>query len=389
MKALVRRPESSLSGASDALGAPPLRLVRPPVMRPPGLPAYDAGMTSHTDGPGAASSIEAYAQLTPSLVIDAAAAVGLLPDGRLLQLNSYENRVFQLHMEDGSAVVAKFYRPGRWSDAQILEEHAFSLELESADVPVVAPMVLAADPSWPGVSCLGAPPTLAVLAQDGVHYRYSISRRSGGRAPDLENPQTLQWLGRFLGRLHAVGAAGAFVHRRELNVATYGDASRKLLIEGRFIPDGQVAAWQSACDQALDAARAAFEHVHALRRLRLHGDCHHGNVLWRTEGPHVVDLDDACTGPAVQDLWMLLSGDPAAMASQLHHLLQGYRMFMPFDDRELALIEPLRSLRMVHYSAWLAARWHDPAFPAAFPWFGTAAYWSQQTTQLREQLHAA
>ncbi|WP_157268504.1 serine/threonine protein kinase [Azohydromonas aeria] len=326
-----------------------------------------------------------YAALRPESVLDAVAAAGFDPDGRLLQLNSYENRVFQVFLEDGAVVVAKFYRPGRWSDAQILEEHAFSLALEAADVPVVAPLAL--QPRNQGeIELLGVPATLARIRLDGEPFRYSVSPRRAGRAPDLEDPMVLQWLGRFLGRLHAVGTEAPFEHRRTLDVATFGEAARMRLLEGDFIPPDQLPAWRSSCDAALAAVREAFDGVGAVRRLRLHGDCHPGNILWRDEGPHVVDLDDACTGPAVQDLWMLLSGDPATMAAQLGQILQGYRVFMPFDARELALVEPLRTLRMIHHSAWLAERWSDPAFPAAFPFFGTAAYWSEQTTQLREQL---
>jgi Ser/Thr protein kinase RdoA (MazF antagonist) len=329
-----------------------------------------------------------YAALSPALVLDAVAATGRVPDGRLLQLNSYENRVFQVFVEDAPVVIVKFYRPARWSDAQILEEHAFAIELADADVPVVAPLTLAADAdAWP-IQVSEAPPTLGTLAHEGEHYRFSISERHAGRAPNLEDPQTLQWLGRFLARMHAVGTLRPFKHRRRLDVATYGRATRALLLDGDFIAPAQRPAWQSTCDQAIDMAQQAFAAAAEVPQLRLHGDCHTGNVLWRDEGPHVVDLDDACTGPAVQDLWMLLSGDRDSMAAQLAHLLRGYRMFMPFDARELALIEPLRTLRMIHHSAWLAARWHDPAFPIAFPWFGSASYWSQQTIELREQLDA-
>ncbi len=329
-----------------------------------------------------------YAALRPESVLDAVAAAGFDPDGRLLQLNSYENRVFQVFLEDGAVVVAKFYRPERWSDAQILEEHAFALALAAADVPVVAPLPLQPRDGGHPLTLHGDPPTLATIHLDGEPFRFSVSPRRAGRAPDLEDPMVLQWLGRFLGRLHAVGAQATFKHRRTLDVATFGEAARQRLLDGDFIPPDQLPAWRSTCDAALSAVRELFESAGAVRRLRLHGDCHPGNILWRDEGPHVVDLDDACTGPAVQDLWMLLSGEPPAMAAQLGQILQGYRLFMPFDTRELALIEPLRTLRMVHHSAWLAERWSDPAFPAAFPFFGTAAYWSQQTSQLREQLAA-
>lgn len=343
----------------------------------------------------AASSGDGYAALTPDRVLDALAEVGLRPDGRLLQLNSYENRVFQVYLEDGQAVVAKFYRPRRWSDAQILEEHEFARQLAAADVPVVAPLALAlaidpavdpaVDPTAGGLRLAGSPPTLAGDA-DG-RLRFSVSPCRSGRAPNLDDPQVLAWLGRFLGRLHAVGARQPFRHRRQLDVETYGDASRALLLDGDIVDAAQLAPWRDACDRALALVREAFDRVDGLRRQRLHGDCHVGNILWRDEGPHVVDLDDACTGPAVQDLWMLLP-DGAQATAQRRVLLDGYRMFMPFDERELTLIEPLRTLRMLHHSAWIAQRWSDPAFPIAFPWFGTAAYWSQQTTQLREQVEA-
>jgi Ser/Thr protein kinase RdoA (MazF antagonist) len=320
---------------------------------------------------------EPYATLTPQAVLDALDAVGLRGDGRLLQLNSYENRVFQVFLEDGRVVVAKFYRPGRWSDAQILEEHAFAVELAAQDVPVVPPLVL------------GEAGTLARVELDGTTHRFSVSERRAGRAPELDDPETLEWLGRFIARIHLVGRERPFVQRRSLDIETFGQRSRRLLVEGGFVPDTQQTAWVQACDAALARVQQAFDEVGPVRPLRLHGDCHPGNVLWREgEGPHFVDLDDACNGPAIQDLWMLVSGQGSAMARQLVPLLEGYETFLPFDRRELALIEPLRTLRMIHHSAWLAERWTDPAFPAAFPWFGTPAYWSQQTTQLREQLEA-
>jgi Ser/Thr protein kinase RdoA (MazF antagonist) len=321
-------------------------------------------------------AIDSYADLTPAFVLDALDSVGLRGDGRLLQLNSYENRVFQIYLEDGRVVVAKFYRPGRWSDAQILEEHAFALELEAAEVPMVPPLDLGGR-------------TLAVIEHEGVRHRFSVSERHAGRSPELDDPEVLRWLGRFIGRLHAVGAQRPFAHRRRMDVATFGEAPRALLLKHDVIPDAQRPGWQAMCDAALDAVRSAFDATGEVSTLRLHGDCHPGNLLWRPdEGPHFVDLDDACTGPAVQDLWMLMSGDRESMAGQMRWLLDGYGAFMPFDARELALVEPLRTLRMIHHSAWIAERWADPAFPAAFPWFGSGAYWSQQATQLREQLEA-
>ena len=323
---------------------------------------------------------DGYAHLTPPAVLEALDAVGLRGDGRLLQLNSYENRVFQVFLEDGRVVVAKFYRPGRWSDAQILEEHAFALELAAREIPVVPPMPLDTTP--------GGPQTLAEASIEGHRHRFSVSERRAGRAPELDDTDTLRWLGRFIGRVHEVGAMQPFAHRRRLDPTSFGVAARDLLLERELIPPAQLPAWQSACDAALALAQQRFDEAAPLRTLRLHGDCHPGNVLWRDEGPHVVDLDDACTGPAMQDLWMLLSGDASARAAQLRELLAGYRQFMRFDERELVLIEPLRTLRMIHHSAWIAERWADPAFPAAFPWFGTAAYWSQQTAHLREQLEA-
>ena len=327
-----------------------------------------------------------YSDLDPQQVLESLDAVGLRGDGRVLQLNSYENRVFQVFLEDGSAVVAKFYRPGRWSDAQIVEEHAFALELAAAEVAVVPPLVLQLRDEARGLHLLGDPPTLACrTVASGVH-RYAVALRCAGREPELEDPAALRQLGRFIGRLHAVGRQRPFVHRHHLDPRADGQRALTLLIDGGFVPDTQLAAWRATCEQALQAVEAAFARTAPLATLRLHGDCHLGNVLWRDGAPHVVDLDDAMQGPAVQDLWMLVSGDHATMAQQLNTLLEGYEQFSDFDDRERALIEPLRTLRMVRHSAWLAERWGDPTFPLNFPFFGSAAYWSQQTAQLREQL---
>ena len=327
-----------------------------------------------------------FHHLDPQQVLESLDAVGLCGDGRILQLNSYENRVFQVFLEDGQAVVAKFYRPGRWSDAQIVEEHAFALELAAAEVPVVPPLVLQMDGAPAGLVLHGNPPTLACRDTPQGQHRYAVAARCAGREPELEDPAALRQLGRFIGRLHAVGRRQPFAHRHHLNAKVDGRRALKLLLDGGFVPDTQAAAWQDACQRALSAVEATFEAAAPLATLRLHGDCHLGNVLWRDGAPHVVDLDDAMQGPAVQDLWMLVSGDHTTMAQQLKHLLDGYEQFSEFDDRERRLIEPLRTLRMVRHSAWLAERWSDPTFPLNFPFFGTAAYWSQQAAQLREQV---
>ena len=329
-----------------------------------------------------------YAHLTPQHVLDSLDAVGLRGDGRILQLNSYENRVFQVFLEDGRAVVAKFYRPGRWSDAQIVEEHAFALELAAAEVSVVPPLVLQAEPGAPGLVLRGEPPTLACLLVDGDTHRFAVAESCAGREPELDDPETLARIGRFIGRLHAVGRRRPFAVRRHLHPRADGERALALLMEGDFVPPTELPAWQDACERALALVVAAFDAASPLATVRLHGDCHRGNVLWRDTGPNVVDLDDAMQGPAVQDLWMLVSGDASTMAQQLDTLLSGYEQFSDFDDRERRLIEPLRTLRMVRHSAWLAERWGDPTFPINFPFFGTAAYWNQQTTQLREQVDA-
>jgi Ser/Thr protein kinase RdoA (MazF antagonist) len=330
----------------------------------------------------------AYADLTPAAVLDALDAVGFRGDGRILQLNSYENRVYQVMLEDAGAVVAKFYRRARWSDEQIVEEHCFALELAEAEVPVVAPFVL--DNAAEGVALLPAdgPATLALRpGPQGVH-RYSVSPRHAGRSPELEDDAVLVRLGGFIGRLHAVGARRAFAHRRTLDAPRDAREAIALLVEGGFVSDNQRENWTDACERAVACIDAAFD-AHRPRAIRLHGDCHPGNLLWRDAGAHVVDLDDACMGPAVQDLWMLLSGEPEAMALQLRQLLRGYAPFMDFDRAELRLIEPLRLLRMIRHNAWVAQRWSDPAFPRAFPDFGSSGYWGPQALQLREQLRVA
>jgi Ser/Thr protein kinase RdoA (MazF antagonist) len=305
-----------------------------------------------------------YAALTPDVVLDACDAAGFRADGRLLPLNSYENRVYQVWLEDGSARVLKFYRPGRWSAEQIEEEHAFARELAEREIPVVAPLYT------------------------GVHagFRFALYPRRGGRPPNLDDPKALEWIGRFIGRIHAVGAAASFRSRPLLDIAAFGDEPRAFLLASNFIPPDLLAAWKAVTEQALAGIRHCHERAGKVKSIRLHGDCHPGNILWTDEGPHFVDLDDARMGPAAQDLWMLLSGDRASMNRQLSDVLAGYEDFAELDRRELHLIEALRSLRLIHYSAWIARRWDDPAFPAAFPWFNTQRYWQDRILELREQI---
>ena len=330
-----------------------------------------------------------YADLGPDVVLDALDAVGLRGDGRLIQLNSYENRVFQVFLEDGRVVVTKFYRPQRWSDAQILEEHAFANELAASEIRVAAvwPLTLDAGSRHADrIARVGA--TLAQLDTPRGAYRFSVSARLAGRAPELEDDATLEWIGRFVGRMHAIGALRPFEFRQTLNPQTFGYDNRDWLLSQDIIPPDAEAGWRQATDEALAAISEAFDHGSAIRSLRLHGDCHLGNVLWAADGPHFVDLDDAAMGPATQDLWMLLSGDRGAMSRQLSAVLAGYESFMDFDWRELRLIEALRTLRIIHHSAWIARRWIDPAFPIAFPWFDSPKYWAEQTTRLRQQIDA-
>ena len=338
-----------------------------------------------------------YESLTPDVVMDALASVGLFGDGRQLALSSYENRVYQAHLEDGSAVVAKFYRPGRWSEAQILEEHAFSAELMAAEIPVVGPLVLG-DSYVPG----GRRSTLHHFGG----FAFSVSPRRGGRLPELDDPDVLEWIGRFLARIHTVGAARAFESRPALDLPSFGVDAREWLLAHDTLPLDVQSAWAKASQDALEiiATHATLTGAGGLKDaysepialLRLHGDCHPGNILWTPldapssagPGPHFVDLDDARTGPAVQDLWMLLSGDRAQRTHQLGALIDGYEQFKEFDRRELVLIEPLRTLRLLHYSAWLARRWQDPTFPINFPWFGSSDYWKGQVQMLEEQIEA-
>jgi Ser/Thr protein kinase RdoA (MazF antagonist) len=312
-----------------------------------------------------------YASLTPDTILDALESVGLRGDGRLLALNSYENRVYLVNLEDAPPVVAKFYRPLRWTDEQILEEHAFVAELAEREIPAIAPLTL---------------DRTTLHRFDG--FRFSVYPKCGGRTPELDDPATLEWMGRFIGRLHAIGAIAPFAARPTLDIATFGDEPRAFLLAHDFVPPDLFEAYRTVSEMALAGVRHCFLRAGDVRSLRLHGDCHAGNVLWTPDGPHFVDFDDARMGPAVQDLWMLLSGDRAAMTRQLSDVLAGYGDFHDFDPRELHLVEALRTLRLIHYAAWIARRWDDPAFPAAFPWFNTPRYWQDRILELREQIAA-
>ncbi|NEV63948.1 serine/threonine protein kinase [Thiorhodococcus minor] len=312
-----------------------------------------------------------YADLGPDRILDAVESIGLLTDGRLLALNSYENRVYQVGIEDATPVIVKFYRPGRWSDAAILEEHSFTRELAEREIPAVPPTIVQG----------------RTLHEHGG-YRFSVTPRRGGRTPELEDASVLEWIGRFIGRIHALGAVEPFLHRPRLDIASFGTRPRDFLLANDWIPAELLPAYTSVVDQALDCARACFERAGHLCAIRLHGDCHLGNLLWTDAGPHFVDFDDARMGPAIQDLWMLLSGDRHSMSRQLADVLAGYEDFRELDHRELHLVEALRTLRLIHHAGWLARRWLDPAFPAAFTWFGTHHYWQDHILQLREQIAA-
>lgn len=316
-----------------------------------------------------------YSSLTPDLVLDALDTVGVRGDGRLIALGSYENRVYQVMLDDGPPVVAKFYRPQRWTDDEIGEEHAFVRELADAEVPSVPPRELGGR---------------TLHLHEG--FRFAVYDKRGGRAPELDRDDVLEWIGRFLGRLHAVGARERFALRPPLDAETFGAAPRRFLLDGAFLPGELREAWTAASALALEGVARAYDRAGRVATLRLHGDVHPGNVLWigdgAMRGPHFVDFDDARSGPAIQDLWMLLSGDRASMEHQLSKVLEGYERFRELDRRELHLVEALRTLRLLHYSAWIAQRWDDPAFPAAFPWFGTTRYWQDRILELREQIGA-
>lgn len=309
-----------------------------------------------------------FDRLQPERVLEAAESVGLVTDGRLLALNSYENRVWQIGLEDGDPVIAKFYRPGRWSDEAIAEEHAFTAELAGAGLSVVAPLEFGGR-------------TLNRHAD----FRFALFPRRGGHAPEPAHRPTLEAIGRALGRMHNVGRAASFEHRGELSIENMGRESRDWLLENRWLPPHLETPFRTLTEDLLAHCDSAWSRAGGVGTIRLHGDCHPGNILWR-DGPHFVDLDDCRSGPAVQDLWMLISGEREEREQQWKWLLDEYAMFGDFDPRELNLVEALRALRMIHYQAWLARRWDDPAFPQAFPWFEDDRHWENVIAQLREQL---
>jgi Ser/Thr protein kinase RdoA (MazF antagonist) len=312
-----------------------------------------------------------FSELSPEAVLDALEVLDYHCDGRVLALNSYENRVYQIGIEDGDPVVAKFYRPGRWRDAAIAEEHAFAAELAAHEIPVVAPLV-------------------RVGATLHLHrgFRFAVFPRRGGRWPELATAVDREWVGRLLGRIHAVGRAAAFRERARLSIEELGHKARDSVLDSGFMPDYLAAKYADLTYTLLQEIEVQANNWGGARLGRILGDCHRGNILWTDLGPHFVDLDDCVTGPAIQDLWMLLAGTQQEMRKDLTDILRGYEQFLAFDRRELALIEPLRALRMIHYSAWLARRWDDPAFPKAFPWFAEPRYWEEHYRALEDQLAA-
>jgi len=310
-----------------------------------------------------------YTDLTPETILAAVDSLGYETSGRMLALNSYENRVYRCELEQGDAIITKFYRPGRWSDEALQEEHQFSLDLAAQEIPVVAPIIKENKTKF-----------------EFEGYRFSIFPLRGGRWPDLESRDDLNWMGRFIARIHNVGRASTFEHRHKIEINRMGNEPANYLQKNGFIPGYLEVAYQTLVDDLLIQIQAAFDRCGQYQSIRLHGDCHRSNVLWTDDGPHFVDLDDCCNGPAIQDLWMLLSGEREEMTEQLCDLLEGYEEFATLELNELHLIEALRSLRMMHYAAWLARRWSDPAFPLAFPWFNTSQYWEQHVLELREQL---
>ncbi len=309
-----------------------------------------------------------FQQLGPDQILDAVESQGYFCDGRLLALNSYENRVYQVGIEDSQPLVAKFYRPNRWSDECILEEHHFAQELADAEIPMVPAIRNNGDTLF-----------------HHKNFRFALFKRKGGYALEIDNLDQLYQIGQFMGRIHAIGKTKSFKHRPEITIESYVLESRNFLLENDFIPHDLINAYASLVDNLVDQVRWCFERAGDIKTLRLHGDCHPSNILLRDDQMHIVDLDDARTGPAAQDLWMFLSGDRGDQTRSLSELLEGYTEFCDFDSRELHLLEALRTMRLIYYHAWLARRWEDPAFPRAFPWFNEQQCWENHILSLREQ----
>ena len=317
------------------------------------------------------TSAHPYETLSPDLVLDAVESSGYLSDMRILALNSYENRVYQVGMEEGPPLIAKFYRPERWSDAQIQEEHDFTRDLLDLEVSVVPPL----------------PDVEGHTLREYQGFRFALYPRQGGHAPNLDDFDQLLTLGRVLGRIHALGEARPFAHRPTLDVQSFAVDSYEFLLSESFIPESLRPSYETLGADLIRRLERIFADAE-YTPIRLHGDCHPGNILWRDDAPHFVDFDDARNGPAVQDLWMLLSGEREQQTAQLSEIVEGYQEFCDFNFAELNLIEALRSLRIMNYSAWLARRWQDPAFPKSFPWFKPERYWGEHILELREQLAA-
>ncbi|HLT91573.1 MAG TPA: serine/threonine protein kinase [Woeseiaceae bacterium] len=323
---------------------------------------------STSELPDGLDPVRAFQALGPDDILGPLESLGFVPDGRFYPLSSYENRVYRVGIEDGAPVVAKFYRPARWSDEAILEEHAFTLELAERAIPVVPPLVREG----------------RTLHHSGP-FRFAVFPSRGGRAPELDQPGVRRRLGRLVARLHVEGERRPFRHRPAIDIESYGYASRRYLLEEGFIPAELAATYEGVTAHLLENVAACFERAGAVRTLRLHGDFHAANVLADGDELFIVDFDDVRSGPAVQDLWMLLAGSREEQVPQLAEVLAGYEEFRRFDARELHLVEALRSLRIMHYAAWIARRWADPAFKTAFPWFNTARYWDEHILALREQ----
>lgn len=322
-------------------------------------------------------TIEDYSRLDPDTVINAVESKGFLSDARVLALNSYENRVYQVGIEDESPIIAKFYRPGRWSNEQILEEHLFSRELHELEIPAIPPIFLPPLKSDPTAE------SQSLFNYKG--YRFSLYLRRGGRAPELTDLDQLYRLGQLMGRIHAIGQVGSFQHRPILSIESFITRPFEYILKHSFMPALFVESYTAIVNDILHHVESNYQKFPA-HLIRLHGDCHPGNILWTDKGPHFVDFDDSRTGPAIQDLWMLLSGERNEQEMQLREILDGYEEFCKFDRTEINLIESLRSMRIIHYAGWLAKRWDDPAFPRAFPWFNTEQFWGEHILQLKEQL---